>query len=105
MTPEEEKSIIQPLRDLQKELRLKEIEDRESQLHNLLDKKEKDWWVVKNKKMAAGIFENDFDEYWEFISPENKELSNLSREKRMLMTPEFSEPMKQYRSKKMLGNL
>jgi len=27
MTPEEEKSIIQPLRDLQKELRLKEIED------------------------------------------------------------------------------
>ena len=105
MTPEEEKSIIQPLRDLQKELRLKEIEDRESQLQNLLDKKEKEWWSKKNKKMADGIFEDDFDAYWEFVSPENKELSKLNREKRMLMTPEFSEPMTETGSSKMLGNL
>jgi len=75
---------------------LEEIEKRIEELDVILEKKENEWWDKKKKEMSDsvfGIFGGDWDEYCEFRKPEIDEVRKLNRKRRMLMIPEFSEPL------------
>ena len=54
--------------------RLKEIDLEINEIHKIIEEKDKIW---DNSK--------PWDEYKEFLKPENKKISKLSREKRMIM--------------------
>jgi hypothetical protein len=84
---------------------LEEIEKRIEELDTILEKKENDWWDKKRKNMTDDIFVNDWDEYCEFRKPEIDEIRKLNSEKRLMMIPEFSEPMTCLKESKMLGDL
>ena len=60
--------------------RLKEIEIEEEKWKKSLDEKDRKW-----------DYEKPFQAYSEHVKPERMALSKLDREKRMLITPEFSD--------------
>jgi hypothetical protein len=62
------------------EQRLLEIEKEAGELNKAIDEKNKAWDHSK-----------PFEDYWEYMKPENRRLAELSREERMIMPYELSE--------------
>ena len=58
--------------------RIEEIEKMEKEIRKILKEKDSKW-----------DFNKDYNEYLEYLEKETDELDSLSREKRMLMEPEF----------------
>ena len=62
--------------------RLKEIEERIEIIEEIIDVKDKQYW---DSKTIDNVFSKDWDAYQKYVSAEQKELSDLGREQRMLM--------------------
>jgi hypothetical protein len=76
MNEEVQKMLIQA--------RLKEIEKEIEELNDEINKKDTSW-----------DFSKTYDEYWEFVKPENEKIAKLDREKRMI-TPYILSDLSDY---------
>jgi hypothetical protein len=78
--------------------KIEKIEKRIEELDNILEKKQKEWWNIEDKTI-------NWNEYCKFREPEISEIVVLEREKRMLMIPKLSEPMKSNLNGKVIATL
>jgi hypothetical protein len=85
--------------------RIEKIEKRIKELDDILEKRQKEWWSMKDKNTTFSTFTGSWEEYCKYREPEISEVIVLEREKRMLMTPQLSEPMKSDLDGKVIGDL
>ena len=74
-------------------MELKEIEKRIDELDDLLEKKEEDWW--KDAEIRDQEFnkdpQQDWNNYLEFLKPESTELTKLTKQRKLLVEPEYDD--------------
>ena len=74
-------------------MELKEIEKRIDELEDLLDKKEEEWWKdpdLRSKEMEKNP-QQDWQNYLEFLKPESTELTKLTKQRKLLVEPEYDD--------------
>ena len=74
-------------------MKLKEIEKRIEELEDLLDKKEEEWWKdaeIRNREFNKDP-QQDWNNYLEFLKPESTELTKLTKQRKLLVEPEYDD--------------